>query len=156
MKPVSSFMALATSLKTSQPWTQTVDKRPDKKSLVVASLPVGDNNAYHMDKFLNVAPDRRTGSYTLTGMVDICDNNHSAGGSWVRLGVRSHARCFYIHHPIIFSRASLVAQMVKNLPKMQEAWVWSLGQEDPLEEEMATHYSILAWRIPWTEKPSRL
>ena len=45
--------------------------------------------------------------------------------------------------------------MVKNLP-MEEIWVASLGQEDPLEEEMATHSSILAWRIPWTEEPGRL
>ena len=42
--------------------------------------------------------------------------------------------------------------MVKNLPAMQEAWVQSLGWEDPLEEGMATHFSILAWRIPWTEE----
>ena len=46
--------------------------------------------------------------------------------------------------------------MVKNLPAMQETWVRSLGQEDPLEKEMATHSSILAWRIPWTEEPDRL
>ena len=52
--------------------------------------------------------------------------------------------------------ASLVAQTVKNLPAMQETWVWSLGREDPLEKEMATHPSILAWRIPWTEEPGRL
>ena len=52
--------------------------------------------------------------------------------------------------------ASLVAQMVKNLPAMQETWVLSLGWEDPLEKEMATHSSILAWRIPWTEKPGSL
>ena len=45
---------------------------------------------------------------------------------------------------------------VKNLPSMQKTQVQSLGQEDPLEEEMATHSSILAWRIPWTEEPSRL
>ena len=49
-----------------------------------------------------------------------------------------------------------MAQMVKNLPAMQETWVRSLGQEDPLEKEMATHSSILAWRIPWTEEPGRL
>ena len=49
--------------------------------------------------------------------------------------------------------ASLVAQMVKNLPIMGETWVRSLGWEDPLEEGMATHSSILAWRIPWTEEP---
>ena len=52
--------------------------------------------------------------------------------------------------------ASLVAQMVKNLPAMQETWVRSLGWEDPLEKEMATHSSILVWKIPWTEEPSRL
>ena len=46
------------------------------------------------------------------------------------------------------SGASLVAQMVKNLPAMQETWVQSLGWEDPLEEGMATHFSFLAWRIP--------
>ena len=47
-------------------------------------------------------------------------------------------------------------RMVKNLPAMQETQVRSLGQEDPLEEEMAAHSSILVWEIPWTEKPSRL
>ena len=52
----------------------------------------------------------------------------------------------------VFFRASLVAQMAKNLPAMQETRVWCLGQEDTLEKGMATHYSILAWRIPWTEK----
>ena len=52
--------------------------------------------------------------------------------------------------------ASLVAQTVKNLPAMLETGVQSLGQEDLLEEGMATHSSILAWRIPWTEKPGRL
>ena len=46
--------------------------------------------------------------------------------------------------------------MVKNLPSKQETWVQSLGQEDPLEKEIATHSSILAWEIPWTEEPSRL
>ena len=49
--------------------------------------------------------------------------------------------------------ASLVAQMVKNLPAMQETRVQSLGQEDPLEKEMATHSSVFAWRIPRTEEP---
>ena len=52
--------------------------------------------------------------------------------------------------------ASLVAQMVKTPSTMQETQVQSLGQEDPLEKEMATHFSILAWRIPWTEEPSGL
>ena len=51
---------------------------------------------------------------------------------------------------------SLVAQLVKNLPAMQETWIQFLGWEDPLEKGMATRSSILAWRIPWTEKPGRL
>ena len=51
---------------------------------------------------------------------------------------------------------SLVAQLVKNLPAMQETWVRFLGWEDSLEKEMATHSSILAWRIPWTEEPGGL
>ena len=49
-----------------------------------------------------------------------------------------------------------ILQTVKNLPAMQETWVPSLGGEDPLEKEMATHSSILAWKIPWTEEPGRL
>ena len=50
----------------------------------------------------------------------------------------------------------LVAQMVKNLPVVQKTWVQSLGWEDPLERGMATHSSVLAWRIPWTEEPGGL
>ena len=61
-----------------------------------------------------------------------------------------------IDYPLQYSWASLVAQMVKNLPAMRETWVWSLGWEDPLQEGMATHSSTLAWRIPWTEEPGRL
>ena len=56
---------------------------------------------------------------------------------------------------IIFS-ASLVAQRLKRLPAMRETWVRSLGWEDPLEKEMATHSSVLAQRIPWTEEPGGL
>ena len=52
--------------------------------------------------------------------------------------------------------ASLMTQMVKNLPIMQETWVQSLGREDPLEKGMATNSSIPAWRIPWTEEPGGL
>ena len=52
--------------------------------------------------------------------------------------------------------ASLLAQLVKNLPAVQETWVWSQGREDPLEKEMASHASTLAWKIPWTEEPGGL
>ena len=53
-------------------------------------------------------------------------------------------------------RASLVAQRVKRLPTMWETWVRFLGRDDPLEKEMATHSSTLAWKIPWMEEPGRL
>ena len=55
-----------------------------------------------------------------------------------------------IGYPLRYSRASLVAQLIKNLPAKRETWVQSLGWEDPLEKGKATHSSILAWRIPWT------
>ena len=55
-----------------------------------------------------------------------------------------------IGYPLQWSWASLVAQLVKNPPAMQETWVRSLGWEDPLEKGKATHSSVLAWRIPWT------
>ena len=72
--------------------------------------------------------------------------------------------CVYIHiymYIYILSTttvfgAFLVAQMVKNLPAMQETQVQSLGRKDPLEKGMTTHSSILAWRIPWTEEPRGL
>ena len=57
---------------------------------------------------------------------------------------------------LYIDQASLIAQSVKNLPVMQKTWVQSLGQEDPLEKEMAIHSSILAWKIPWTEEPGGL
>ena len=60
-----------------------------------------------------------------------------------------------IFNEICMKSASLMAQMVKNLPATQEAQVQSLGREYSLEKGMATHCSILAWRIPWTEKPGR-
>ena len=61
-----------------------------------------------------------------------------------------------VGYPLQYSWASLVAQMVKNPPAMQDTWVLSVGWEDPLEEGIATHSSILAWRTPWTEEPDGL
>ena len=63
---------------------------------------------------------------------------------------------FGIFQLFFFYWASLVAQMVKNLPPVQEIQVWPLHQENPLEKGMATLFSILAWKIPWTEEPSGL
>ena len=57
---------------------------------------------------------------------------------------------------LLFNMLSLVAQRLKCLPTMRETRVQSLGREDPLEKEMVSHSNILAWRIPWTEKPGRL
>ena len=57
---------------------------------------------------------------------------------------------------LIILGASLVAQRLKHLPPMWETWVRSLGQEDPLEKEMTTHSSTLAWKIPWTEEHGSL
>ena len=61
-----------------------------------------------------------------------------------------------IDYPLQYSWASLVAQMVKNLPSMQETWARFLGQKDPLEKEISTHFSILARKVPWTVEPSGL
>ena len=72
-------------------------------------------------------------------------------GDHVRMSQEHYFYC--VHY---FYGAFLVAQMVKNLPAMQETQVKSLGWEDPLEEEVAIHSTILAWRIPWTEEPDRL
>jgi len=58
--------------------------------------------------------------------------------------------------PTYRDKASLVTQRIRNLPAMQETWIRFLVWEDPLEKGMATHSSILAWRIPWTEEPCRL
>ena len=60
------------------------------------------------------------------------------------------------YHSSYLPLDSLVVQMVKSLPTMQETWVQSLDQEDPLEKGMATHCSILAWKIPWIEEPGGL
>ena len=60
----------------------------------------------------------------------------------------------FVHNTRVL--AAHIVQLVKNLPAVQETWVWSLGGEDPLEKEIATHSSILAWKIPRTEEPGGL
>ena len=80
---------------------------------------------------------------------------HRVTKSWTQLKWLSmHAHWVSTRYQL--ERASLMAQMVKNPPAVQETWVRSLGQEDPLEKDVAPHSSILAWRIPWTEEPSGL
>ena len=68
----------------------------------------------------------------------------------------SEVRIFFFNQSIVDSPTSLVALLVKNLPAVQETGVQFLGWEDPLEEEMATHFRVLAWKIPWAEEPGRL
>ena len=77
-------------------------------------------------------------------------------GGWGRGCSSRHNKMVGAQNKIKQKWASLVAQRVKNLLAMWETWVRSLGWEDPLEKEMATHSSILAWRIPWTEEPGGL
>ena len=73
-----------------------------------------------------------------------------------KMGTKSPTFQDYYMDQILIPRASLVAQTVKNLPAVQETQVQSQGQEDSLEKGMATHSSILAWRIPWTVEPGGL
>ena len=95
------------------------------------------------------------------------ENPRDAGASWAAIyGVAqsrtrlkrlsSSSRQSLLAETLKHDRASLMAQRLKCLPVMRETWVQSLGREDPLEKEMATHSSILAWRIPWTEEPGGL
>ena len=98
--------------------------------------------------------------------------SHRVGHDWSNLAAAAeysdiaqssveieYNQVYKLEHNLVFClqvRASLVAQKLKHLPPMQETRVQSLGQEDPLEKEMVTHSSILAWRIPWMEKHGRL
>ena len=70
----------------------------------------------------------------------------------ILITIRAHTHDLVTSQKSIISKVSLVAQMIKNPCAMQETWVPSLGYEDPLEKGMATHSSILTWRIPWTEE----
>ena len=76
--------------------------------------------------------------------------------SWEMPGCMKHKLKSRLLGEISITSDSLVAQMVKRLPAMWETWVRFLGREDPLEKEMATHSSTLAWKIPWMEEPDRL
>ena len=83
---------------------------------------------------------------------------HTHDNAWFGKALNNHLWVFFkkAKHIYGYHRASLVAQSVKHLPAMQETRVWFLSWVDPLEKEMATHSSILAWRIPWTEEPGEL
>ena len=107
-----------------------------------------------------VATQLKTGSTSLESL----GQNHPAKtllNSWLAKITNAMSDNKYHLKPlrfglICYTLMDKVAQMVKHLPTMQETWVRSLGQEDPLEKEMATHSSILVWKIPWMEKPGWL
>ena len=89
--------------------------------------------------------------YTLLTLRCACVNE------WHALSKASEELCSAVWWwPHVAYRTSLVAQKVKRPPEMWKTWIWSLGWEDLLEKEMATHSSTLAWKIPWTEEPGRL
>ena len=91
-------------------------------------------------------------AYACMGFPDSSLGKESACGTGDTDSIPGSGRCpgEGIGYPLQYSWASLVAQLVKNPPSMWETWVQSLGWEDPLEKGKATHYSILARRIPWT------
>ena len=93
------------------------------------------------------------GNWTDVFQIASSDKLYGNYGPNVTSSINSFAVLFVF---VLCVWASLTAQMVKNLPAMQETWIWSLGWEDPLEKGMATHSSILAWRIPRTEEPGGL
>ena len=93
------------------------------------------------------------GNWTDVFQIASSDKPYGNYGPNVTSSINSFAILFVF---VLCVWASLTAQIVKNMPAMQETWVWSLGWEDPLEKGMATHSSILAWRIPRTEEPSEL
>ena len=101
--------------------------------------------------------------YLLSGFLGGSDGKESACNAGDPSSIPGSGRSAGegIGYPLQYSWASLVAQLVKNLPAMREIWVWetwirSLDREDPLEQGMVTHSSILAWRTPWTEDPGGL
>ena len=93
------------------------------------------------EKDRKVLSERRT---------DVCQ------GTMQLFAGRACQALLHLIHSIILTVGFLVPQTVKNLPAIQEIWVWPLGQENPLEKETATHSSVLAWEIPWTEEPGGL
>ena len=96
--------------------------------------------------------------YAYRSIGPVCHRRRSFlySGDWFGIASKNCRPSLLSSLKYLFNRACLVAQTVKNLPAMQETWVRPMGWEDPLEKGMATHSRIFAWRIAWTEEPSRL
>ena len=109
----------------------------------VSSMSLDSNKGWSRSLFLCIANYYSGFPGSSVGKESAC----SAGSSVPGLGKSTGGG---IDYPLQYSWASLVAQLVKNLPAMRETWVWSLGWEDSLERGTVTHFSILAWRISWT------
>ena len=91
-----------------------------------------------------------------TFISSLCSSLNQPNNFWFYLKHNFLKNGFFLNIGFIYSWASLVVESVKSLTAMQETWFLSLGWEDSLEKEMATHSNILTWRIPWTEKSGRL
>ena len=111
---------------------------------------ITDSMYMSLSKLQEIAKDRKAWCTAVHGVAKSCMwQSLNSGDPSLILGSGRLAG-EGISYPLQYSWASLVAQLVKNLPAMQETWVQSLGWKDPLEKGKATHSSILAWRIPWT------
>ena len=121
----------------------------------------GYTYTHNKNIFKNKEPNANLFSIVVISITNVCLGDFKSYW-WYQNDINSRGRCllkktgFLTKRIWILDLASLVAQRVKRLPAMQETRVWFLGQEDPLEKEIATHSSILAWKIPWMEKPGRL
>ena len=127
----------------------------------VSMLKCKRRTSFFLDWFVQQVPlhhsTRHTREFNKHSLITLC---HGVAHKilTVAFAHRSYIAFFLslLFHFYLHIWASLVAQTVKHLPTMWATWVRSLGQEDPLEKEMATHSRILAWKIPWTEDPGRL
>ena len=107
---------------------------------------ITDSMDMSLSKLWEMVKDRKTWRVTVHGVA----KSQTQFSNWTTEGSYDLAFLFSLKESYLIKGSSLVAQPVKNLPAMWETWVPSLGWEDPLEKEKATHSSILAWKIPWT------
>ena len=109
-------------------------------------------------------PDKSTGvgchclgiaNYQLTNLFNTLKGDPDLNSPWA-LSQETWEEFYLVQNKLQKQFLTRIRLDLKHLPAMRETWVWFLGQEDPLEKEIAIHFSILAWKIPWTEEPDRL